>query len=363
MEGLREKNQLKKYLYSIAILLFLNVLMLIFSTHQQMVETFYGMRIYNLISFLQHFFFSLFPFSVGDIVYISVIILLIYILVIAIKLLINRNFRSFLFLILRFFAGMLSAIFLFYFLWGLNYFRQPASKRLNLLEYNFTIAELKNVTSKLIDSANICRSRITNMDMQQTNLQIYNTSLMAIKKLGNQSADFKSYSPRVKSSFITYLLNYMGTAGYFNPFTGEAQINYQMPIFDKPVVACHEMSHQMGFGAEDEANFVGFLAASGSGERLSRYSAYHLAVDEFMHALYARDSLSFKELKPRISKAVKNDFLTERLYWSSYQNSLNNITGIFYNNFLKANNQPQGLNTYNRMVLLLMAKYKKQNDF
>ncbi len=155
------------------------------------------------------------------------------------------------------------------------------------------------------------------------------------------------------------MLNYIGTSGYYNPFTSEAQMNYQMPVFDRPVTACHEMSHQMGYGAEDEANFVGYLAGIGSQDRLLRYSAYHLAVDEFMHALRYRDSSASKELRPRISVAVHEDFKAEREYWLAYQGKAGILSSIFYDKFLKANNQPRGLNTYNRMVLLVMALEEK----
>jgi hypothetical protein len=69
-------------------------------------------------------------------------------------------------------------------------------------------------------------------------------------------------------------------------------MNYQMPVFNRPFVACHEMSHQMGYGAEDEANFVGFLAATGSDDRLLRYSAYNVAVNEFMHTVRYTDTVT-----------------------------------------------------------------------
>ena len=137
-------------------------------------------------------------------------------------------------------------------------------------------------------------------------------------------------------------------------------MNYEMPVFDRPVTACHEMSHQMGYGPEDEANFVGFLAGIGSKDRLLRYSAYYLAVDEFMHALRYRDSTANNQLKPRISLAVHNDFKAERKYWLAYQGKADILSSLFYDRFLKVNNQPQGLDTYNRMVLLVMAMYGKK---
>jgi hypothetical protein len=235
--------------------------------------------------------------------------------------------------------------------WGMNYFRTSAGERLNLRDTNYTTTNLKSVTAMLIDSANVCRARLTKVDLEQDNSTIYKTAVLAVSKLSNDSVNFRTYHPSVKPSMLTPLLNYIGTSGYFNPFTGEAQINYQMPVFNRPIVACHEMSHQMGYGLEDEADFTGFLAGIGSNDKLLRYSAYHLAVDEFMHALYYRDSLANKQLKPRVSKAVHQDFVAERAYWRAHQN-------IFYDRFLKVNNQPHGLGTYNRMVLLVMALYR-----
>jgi hypothetical protein len=80
---------------------------------------------------------------------------------------------------------------------------------------------------------------------------------------------------------------------------------------------------------------------------------------EFMIAVYFRDSLINKELKLHESAAVHHDFQVEREYWRSYQSNAGILSSIFYDKFLKANNQPQGLDTYNRMVLLVMALYRR----
>jgi hypothetical protein len=237
----------------------------------------------------------------------------------------------------------------------MNYFRPSAAYRLNLRDTAFTTADLKSVTKLLIDSANNCRSRVTAADLAQSNSTIYQTAVNAVKSMSADSANFYAFHPGIKPSMISFLMNYLGTSGYYNPFTSEAQINYQMPVFNRPFVACHEMSHQIGYGAEDEADFAGFIIGIRSKDPLLRYSAYHLAVDEFMHSLRRRDTVAHKELKAMISKQVHQDFVTERTYWINYENELSAISSIFYDNFLKVNNQPQGLDTYNRMVLLVMA--------
>jgi hypothetical protein len=335
-------------------------LLMIFAGHPHAVEHYYSEGFYPIISHLLHPILNIFPFSVGDILYILVIVYLIYALCKFIKLLFKKEFVQSVLSITGMIIKVQVALLVFYLFWGMNYFRPSAGERLNLRDTSYTTANLKAVTTLLIDSANATRARLTSADLAQNNSTIYQTAVQAITKLSHDSASFRTWHPGVKPSILTPLLNYIGTSGYFNPFTGEAQINYQMPVFNRPVVACHEMSHQMGYGPEDEADFIGFIAGSASHDRLLRYSAYHLAVDEFMHALFYRDSLANKALKPRVSKAVHNDFVIERAYWISYQNKAEIITSIFYDRFLKVNNQPQGLATYNRMILLVMARYKEK---
>jgi len=351
------KKPIKTRLWLICALGFVIVLLTILTNYPKLIERYYARHFYPFICHLLHPLLNLFPFSFGDVLYIAIVIYLIYALVKLIKLAYKKDFKQLIKFLLGIIIGVQTAVLIFYIFWGLNYFRIPAGERLNLRDSNYTTANLKAVTSILIDSANACRARVTANDLLQNNSSIYKVAIQAVSKLSADSIDFRTYSPNIKSSILTPLLNYIGTSGYFNPFTGESQINYQMPVFDRPVVACHEMSHQMGYAAEDEANFVGFLAGIGSHDRLLRYSAYHLAVDEFMHALYYRDSLANKSLKPRISAAVHNDFKAERIYWLSYQSRAELWSSIFYDNFLKANNQPQGLGTYSRMVLLVMAMY------
>jgi hypothetical protein len=353
------KRTLKVKAITIASLAVFIYLLMVFADYPKTVERYFSKGFYPAICYLLHPVLNIFPFSVGDILYIFTIGYLIYALFRFIKLLFKKKFIPAAFLAGGMIIKVQAAILVFYLFWGMNYFRPSAGERLNLRDTNYTTANLKVVTTMLIDSANACRARLTPADLAQGNNAIYQMAVQAVSKLSNDSVNFRAWHPGVKPSILTPLLNYIGTSGYFNPFTGEAQINYQMPVFNRPVVACHEMSHQMGYGPEDEADFVGFLAGVGSHDRLLRYSAYHLAVDEFMHALYYRDSLANKQLKPRVSRAVHQDFVTERVYWMSYQNKAEILTSIFYDRFLKVNNQPQGLGTYNRMVLLVMAKYGK----
>jgi len=355
----QNKSSLKTRAITIAALMVVIVLLMLFADHAYAVERYFSEGFYPVICCLLHPVLGLLPFSAGDVLYLLVIAYLIYALCRFIKLLFKREWMRGLLLTLGMIVKVQAAVVVFYLFWGMNYFRPSAGERLNLRDTSYTTVDLKRVTTMLIDSANATRARLMPADLATNNSAIYQTAKAAVSKLSADSVKFRTYYPLAKPSLLTPLLNYIGTSGYFNPFTGEAQVNYEMPVFNRPVVACHEMSHQMGYGPEDEADFVGFLAGIGSEDKLLRYSAYHLAVDEFMHALYYRDSLANKELKPRVSKAVHQDFVDERKYWITYQNKAEVITSLFYDRFLKVNNQPQGLDTYNRMILLVMAKYRE----
>ncbi|MDP9075840.1 MAG: DUF3810 domain-containing protein [Bacteroidota bacterium] len=356
-----KKILIKQAIIIAALLVFIYLLM-VFADYPKLVERYYSQGFYRGVSYLLHPVLNIFPFSVGDVLYILVIGYLVYSLCRFIKLLFRRELMRCLLKSIALIIKVEAAIIIFYLFWGMNYFRPSAGERLSLNDTSYTTENLKAVTTMLIDSANATRARLTTADLAQDNGAIYNTAIKAVGKLSSDSVAFRTFHQGVKPSILTPLLNYIGTSGYFNPFTGEAQINYQMPIFNRPVVACHEMSHQMGYGPEDEADFVGFLAGIGSNDRLLRYSAYHLAVDEFMHALFYRDSLANKALKPRVSKTVHNDFVIERKYWIAYQNKAEIVTSLFYDHYLKVNNQPQGLATYNRMILLVMALEERKKS-
>jgi len=329
------------------------ILMLI-ADHPDFIERYYAEGFYRAVCYIFHPVFNLLPFSVGDFFYIGIIGYLVYATVKLIGLLIRRQWKAAGLLFLCLTAGVQVFILCFYLLWGMNYFRPSAAERLNLPDSGYTTTDLKSITSMLIDSANSCRARVTEADLLEDNKMIYRTAVKAVAALSVNSKSFYTFKPDIKPSILSSLLNYMGTSGYYNPFTSEAQINYQMPVFLKPFVACHEMSHQMGF-----ANFAGFMAGIHSQDRLLRYSAYYLGVQEFMFALRRQDSVARKELRKNISPPVLNDFKTERKYWSSYQSKLGVLSSLFYDDFLKANNQPQGLNTYNQMVRLVMGWYKR----
>jgi len=355
-----KNNPIKRRLIAIAALIAAFFLLFLLEGYPHIIEKYYSNGFYRFICRVFHPIFNLFPFSVGDVFYIALILLIIYYFVRLIRLLFKKQFRQAGILVLGVIIAIQSLTLCFYLFWGLNYFRPSAAERLKLTDTDYSTQQLASVAAMLIDSANVTRARLQKADTTQSNKAIYQTAIHAVESLSNSSPDFYTYDPDIKSSLFSTVLNYMGTSGYYNPFTSESQMNGQMPYFLQPFVACHEMSHQMGYGAEDEANFVGFLAGINSKDRLLRYSAYHEAVGEFMLDLMMRDTVLHKQLKKGVSPQVHHDFVVERTYWMAYESKIETVSSLFYDHFLKANNQPQGLMTYNRMIRLVISWYDEK---
>lgn len=352
-------NQVQKRFIAIGILAIALYLLNVFEDYPGAVEKYYAQGLYVFICKVFHPVLNLIPFSVGDVLYSLVVVYLAYLLGRFIWLMFKKQFKQAAYIALGVIIGIQVGILIFYLFWGLNYYRPSMNERLGLRDTNYTTQHLNDITCMIIDSANATRARLTAADTLQENKAIFETAVKAVNKMSAASPGFRTYHPYIKPSLLSWLMNYLTTSGDYNPFTGESNINYQIPYLERPFVACHEMSHQIGYAFEDEASFSGFLIGINSGDRLLRYSAYQDALDECMQAMRRRDTVINNELKTHISKTVKSDFKSQRAYWQYYRGQMSMISGIFYDDYLKANNQPHGLDTYNQMVLLLMAWYSK----
>jgi hypothetical protein len=166
----------------------------------------------------------------------------------------------------------------------------------------------------------------------------------------------------LKPSLFGAIGNYMGYSGYYNPLTGEGQVNTEVPGFLIPFVACHEMAHQAGYARENEANFVGFLAARESKDSALLYSTY---LNMFLYAngeLRQVDSLRAKNHMATLAPGVRKDLDQYRKWLRSYDTVVGDLVDMFYNQYLKLNEQPAGRRSYNQVVTWLLAYQRKYRE-
>jgi hypothetical protein len=343
--------------------LFLGVQMLLMKWieyNPSFVEAYYSRGIYPYFSTLLRFLFGWIPFSIGDLFIILFSVYLIYM----ICKFVTTGFKNILSKVLGLTAFISILYFLFYLLWGLNYFREPLYKNLKFKTSSYTDVELVNLTKYLVSKLNESHVAITESDslsliVPYSNQEIYKLATEGYKKLANDNSLFTYKHGRAKNSLISIFQSYNGTSGYLNPFTGEAQVNRLIPKTILPTTTTHEMAHQIGFAAENEANFVGFLAALSNDDPYFRYSAYRMATRYTIFELYNRDKNTFELVYKSLNQGILTDFKSSSDFWKIYKNPFEPIVKKGYNAYLKSNNQTDGINSYNYVVDLLISYFKK----
>ena len=332
----------------------------ILEKHPAFVEKYYANGIYPIISNFFRTVFGWIPYSVGDILLFVFILFLVRFLILCLRFRV-RNFLPQTISILAFLSKI---YFCFYMFWGLNYYREPLAKNLGYSQQKYTTTQLKKVTEHIVEQLNKYHIQITKNDTIKVHNPYSQKEMYAIAVSGyhNLSKDYPQLTyqfPSVKSSLMSLLQTYNGTSGYLNPLTGEAQVNAKIPKTNYPTTTCHEMAHQIGFAAENEANFVGFLAANYNDDLYFKYSSYRMAFGYCISEIRKRDRNLSKSIWQNVNKGVTKDFNSSYRFWQAYKNPFEPIVKKGYSAYLKANKQDKGVASYNYVVDLFISHFEK----
>ena len=159
----------------------------------------------------------------------------------------------------------------------------------------------------------------------------------------------------IKPSLYGFFMQYFGIQGYYNPLTGEAQVNRFLPSFMLPFVVLHEMAHQAGIAAEDDANLLAYTISIQSGDPAFQYSAY-LNMWLYNHyRLRRKDSVMANEIKAQLNELTLQHIDTLRQIREQYRNEFNTYTTSMYDMYLKMLEQEEGIGSYNKAVATAWA--------
>ncbi len=329
------------------------------SHYPEFIEHYYSNGFYQFVSKIFRYSLGWIPFSFGDFIYTFAIIYGIQWLLKNRKRLRQDTKHWF----IDVFAALSMMYFSFHLLWGMNYYRLPLHKNLKL-EADYTTEQLIVVTKKLIEKSNAIYVEIKQNDTTKIDLPYSKSDILELAPKGydNLKKTFPNldYHPKsAKKSLYSYPLTYMGFSGYLNPFTNEAQVDTLIPIYLFPTTTSHEMAHQLGYAAENEANFIGCLAAINHDNIYFKYSGYTFALRFCLNEIYKRDEDLFNKLLETVNTGILNNFKEAREFMDAYENPLEPLFKGFYSNFLKANNQVKGMESYSYVVALLVNYFEK----
>lgn len=350
--------------WSWVLLIVLTILIKWVSLYPGWVERNYTYGIYPLVSKIQRFLFGWIPFSIGDLFYAFVMIVILFRIGKFFKYLFQRKLTR------RYFSlALQQGIFLFLLiyvcfnlLWGLNYNRTGVAGQFGLSEKTYSEGELDTLCQALQLRLNASAEKVDTNYRQEHFSSRRNLFREAHASFGvaRDKYSFLAYSPAsIKPSLVGFLGKYVGFQGYYNPFTGEGQVKTSIPIFLQPFVTCHEIAHQLGYAKENEANFAGFLACKESASADFRYSAYY---DVYQYAIREMYTMNFKraaQLDSTLDPLVRRDRREYNRYLFRIQNRVAPFMLRMYDGYLRMNNQPKGYRTYNEVVTWLVAYYKK----
>lgn len=197
-----------------------------------------------------------------------------------------------------------------------------------------------------------------------------------MQQLGESYGQLSGYYPKPKPLLSSDFMCQQYMAGYYFPFSMEANYNNVMYIMNFPSTMCHELAHLKGFILEDEANFISYLACVQSDDVFFRYSGY-LSVLAYLEKDLSQNMKKnpelFKEAVadiPLISilpQVYEDDVFVTQEEWERINKKaildtevVDKVSDVFVDANLKLNGVWDGKLSYSRVVELLLQYYSNQ---
>ncbi|MBO4523477.1 DUF3810 domain-containing protein [Ruminococcus sp.] len=187
----------------------------------------------------------------------------------------------------------------------------------------------------------------------------------AMKRAGKTYTQLNGFYPDAKPIQFSFFMSQTYTTGIYLPYTIEANFNDDMVRTNLPFTVCHELSHLKGIIQEDEANFLAYIATTGSDNVEFQYAGYLEALEYVDNALYENNMYDLA-IEHELSEEVLNDwyrFLPEN-YWEENADkeiipteAVSEATNTFLDTNIKMNGREEGIRTYNLIVQLLLDYY------
>jgi hypothetical protein len=332
------------------VVLMLTIIQYALPAHSKVV-TFYDIYVFHPFQSVRNVFFSLIPISVGDILYLLGGIMLLILVGRWIFFMINfqshRHELGTSLLQTMIVSGMLYILFILG--WGGNYYKSSLSSFWGLDRSTWEDSTLVQYDAYLIGKLNEyapAYQPVTFREIDKRARLYYKT---------HTDSRTKAYGVKVKPSVFGYLMQHLGIQGYYNPFTGEAQVNRFLPSFMLPFVVCHEMAHQSGIAAEDDANLLSYAVSTIPEDPVFRYSAY-FNLWLYTHArLKVTDSAVANKLKMDLNPITLAHLDTLRQIRRKYDGDISDYSGVIYDGYLKLHHQKDGIESYNKVAITAWA--------
>ena len=359
-----KKGKYVKYrLLTAVILLILSAVLMVSAARFPAFAEWYSQTIYPVLVSVIGRVMGIFPFSVAEIcLYLLILGFLLSTILCVWRIVREGGAGNVLY---RWFAGGMLPVSVLAFLYtagcGINYHRTSFSEEEGIITYEYTVEDLKAVCVWLTEEVNRRADAVSRDGNGILTLDAPEGegAVEAMEQLGGIYPALSGYYPQPKKVIVSEILSYQGLTGVYSPFTVEANYNGDMTSYNVPFTVCHELSHLRGFMEEQEANFISFLACTGSERMDFQYSGYLSGWVYCMNALYRADAETWQEVRVLLNEAAEPDLAANNAFWNSYEGVISETADRINDTYLKANGQADGVRSYNRMVDLIVAYYQQ----
>ena len=251
---------------------------------------------------------------------------------------------------------------------SVNYYRKPVVEYLELTVRESSAEELYALHAELAERTNAVRKQLVTED--ETGVYSLSVSESELAKLCDEAYDvlaeeyriFHGVYPKPKRVLFSAVMSKTELTGVYVPFTMEANVNIDIPDYSIASTMCHELAHLRGFIREDEANYISYLACQASDSLELKYSGLMEALILSGNALYSKNPDLYYEIRAGYDEGVNRDLAANNAYWARFHDTkISNTAEKLNDSYLKANNQSDGVQSYGRMVDLLLAEYRKNH--
>jgi Protein of unknown function (DUF3810) len=261
--------------------------------------------------------------------------------------------------------------------WGYNYCRIPFETQINIkIEDSLDLAVLRT-EAKLITVE--CAAIRDSLTAQKGVIKIKNKARNA-KKAVQIDFDFDSLETETRANLEAVLsdLNFPtggavrgrllypagillrnNTAGVYLPWTGEGHLDSGLHPLQIPFTLAHEMSHGYGFTDEGVCNFLAYLACERSQNPFIKYSGRLSHWRYVFSALHKKNTPAYLWERAKIPRGMHEDIKSVRKKMDEYPDLLKGVQASTYDSYLKIQGVKEGMDSYDRMVALVIAWRKR----
>jgi hypothetical protein len=235
--------------------------------------------------------------------------------------------------------------------WGLNYARIPLETAIGFEAARVTPAAVRDLAERTLTAVNgtHAAAHAAGFPAADERPAALVRALHGVEwQLGRPSPTTPG---RPKRTMFALFFRTAGVDGMHAPFLLETLLNPDLTPPERPAVLAHEWAHLAGYAPEDDASFVGLVAALDA-DPPSQYSAwlalFHEAVSQVpvdeQRRLVAR--LEAGPLADRRAIAARLQSRNERVARASWET---------YDRYLKSQGVQEGVASYSRVVQLLVG--------